>query len=1227
MAISLIHLSDWLIGLLVDVSLKSVVLAVVAGAGMAVFRVRNSSIRHRVWTAVLAGMLVMPLLAAWAPGVRLPAWAYPDLHAVSVQEIVVTPPINSNASVSTPQVIDRASQRESVDASSKVASSPSVTGAAPPSEQVAGERRATNLSVIFKAMLVACYAVGFAIFGGRLLVGLAAAWRLVRSARAVELSPRQLSAVGATRVVESFSVRVPLTVGWVRPTIVLPSDWKNWDGPLLAAVLAHEQAHVERRDLWVAFVAQVNRVVYWFHPLAWFLVRRLTVLAEAACDDAVIESQGDRTGYARHLLTIAGRLAGRPRRVQPVGVAMAARPAVENRIEAILDDRRPLARRLGWVGSLVLLAVVVPLVLVAGGIRADGTKGGGVNSPDPAAEAASPVSAPVALASEGGTFHLKIVDDNDVPVPEAKVRVRVRQVFMGEDTWKDEKSDKSGELEVKVEKPLPYLLEFQVSKAGYVPFLADWENYESPDPIPAEYTMHLDAARTIGGIVRDENGKPIEGVKVSPFFNLKMREERTRQMGAGATCKTNAAGEWTYESFPMDLQQATIRLTHPDFIAQRATESISNLAKLTGGHPTAVTVMKAGIRFGGRVTDVKGEPIAKAVVRYYANAHIGMTTLRTTTDEEGKFEIGCGEDGEGMLTVAATDHAATMRTVQVTEKTGPTDFQLGEGEPLKVHVVGPDKAPLVGVHIALWNWDDYAIYSQLLGCYGTTDEKGEWEWPHAPAGNLKFAISLKGYVYQGGTQLKPGEVNEVVMMPEAPKEVARHLVRFSGRVLDAATKQPIAKFRTTAGSVREGQLYWNQDKQSEGRDGAYRREFTQHDFAADTKGLALRFEADGYKPAIVQKDLDGKNDFKLDVALEKADAADSYRVVTPSGATAANATVAVCTPAVGAMVQNGSVISNSSCEQTVTDSEGRFSIGPQASEFDLLVLQDSGAAYVTQSQLAKSPTITLEPWARVEGTLKMHGEPAANETITLSRSVLYNANVPKMYYDYRTETDKDGKFAFERVIPGSGQVARVAVTELGGGATNWTPTISSDVKSLPGETTHVELGRTGRQLVGTLVLPADADAGNDWRRATISMQSRPKNAPELKPIPFPAYIDPQKDPKAAQDWLNTWKLTSEGKEFAKERKAYFEAVKGFKPDNFSGRVDADGTFVFDDIPSGAYHLQVTATAPAAAPFGIGPTKPLGTLQHDFTMPDGTENSKGPFDLGVLMLEAVKGKSN
>ena len=64
----------------IDVSIKSLLLAVIAGLALVVLRVRDSNVRHRVWTAVLAGMLAMPLLIFLTPSVPLPGWM-----AVSLQ--------------------------------------------------------------------------------------------------------------------------------------------------------------------------------------------------------------------------------------------------------------------------------------------------------------------------------------------------------------------------------------------------------------------------------------------------------------------------------------------------------------------------------------------------------------------------------------------------------------------------------------------------------------------------------------------------------------------------------------------------------------------------------------------------------------------------------------------------------------------------------------------------------------------------------------------------------------------------------------------------------------------------------------------------------------------------------------------------------------------------------------------------------------------------------------
>src|SRR5262245_40957652 len=63
----------WL-GLALDVSIKSMLLAGAAGLALLALRLRDTNLRHRVWTAVLIGMLAMPGLVYITPAVPLPGW-------------------------------------------------------------------------------------------------------------------------------------------------------------------------------------------------------------------------------------------------------------------------------------------------------------------------------------------------------------------------------------------------------------------------------------------------------------------------------------------------------------------------------------------------------------------------------------------------------------------------------------------------------------------------------------------------------------------------------------------------------------------------------------------------------------------------------------------------------------------------------------------------------------------------------------------------------------------------------------------------------------------------------------------------------------------------------------------------------------------------------------------------------------------------------------------------
>ena len=120
-----------------------------------------------------------------------------------------------------------------------------------------------------------------------------------------------------------------VTAGSVRPVIVLPLDWPRWDNSKLRAVLAHEGSHVRRRDPLRQLLSSIYRALLWFHPVAWWLHRHLSELAEAASDDAALAGSLLRNGKdrAEHACVLDSIL----RRLSPLGLELrhAERPGIK----------------------------------------------------------------------------------------------------------------------------------------------------------------------------------------------------------------------------------------------------------------------------------------------------------------------------------------------------------------------------------------------------------------------------------------------------------------------------------------------------------------------------------------------------------------------------------------------------------------------------------------------------------------------------------------------------------------------------------------------------------------------------------------------------------------------------------------------------------------------------------------------------------------------------------
>ena len=165
------------------------------------------------------------------------------------------------------------------------------------------------------------------------------------------------------RLSRSDRLPAPIAFGILRPEICVPSRvLHGLNEAQQDCVLAHELAHLVRRDpAWLALLHLVERVLF-VQPLNHVAVRRLREVAEYCCDAWAVERTGDRLTLARCLTEVAGWFG--PSRPAPVRVtAMAGSPSsLARRVGRLLDEAPVRAAKsrpiVAAVGLFVVLAVV-----------------------------------------------------------------------------------------------------------------------------------------------------------------------------------------------------------------------------------------------------------------------------------------------------------------------------------------------------------------------------------------------------------------------------------------------------------------------------------------------------------------------------------------------------------------------------------------------------------------------------------------------------------------------------------------------------------------------------------------------------------------------------------------------------------------------------------------------------------------------------------------------------
>ena len=352
-------------------------------------------------------------------------------------------------------------------------------------------------------------------------------------------------------------------------------------------------------------------------------------------------------------------------------------------------------------------------------------------------------------------------------------------------TWEG-KTDDRGRYALVLPGQATTRLDIFVAHAGYV-----MGGVTSVGP-RANYTMALERSETIGGIVRDEQGRPIEGARVFPWYFEVDRiwpEIYTSPNSSLAIATTDAQGRWRADALPANAgPDATLMVlvTHPDQIATQLPTTADKARAFS-----IEQVMKKGVAVSGAVMSPFGRPVEGATVVVTVPPSERMF-LRLATDKNGQFHSGRCFDPlrtKPVMTVLVPGLAMAAREI-VVRPDGPAQIvRLTGRRPVEGRVVDSQGRPVVGAAVS----PSPSTFKGMLDWAAETGPDGRFVWYDAPTtATILLDVSEPSFrpVRERAVDPETGELTITLHHPQ----------RLHGTVTDAETGRPIERFTLIHGS-------------------------------------------------------------------------------------------------------------------------------------------------------------------------------------------------------------------------------------------------------------------------------------------------------------------------------------------------------------------------------------------------------------------------------------------
>lgn len=713
--------------------------------------------------------------------------------------------------------------------------------------------------------------------------------------------------------------------------------------------------------------------------------------------------------------------------------------------------------------KFVAAAVLVTTALVGSALVAP--RAGRIEppTPQPAAtvvEEPKPDAAPAPAPALGKhTLNVRALDlTSFAPLPGARITLRTDR----SDERPSAVTDAFGSVRFPVADDCRFLV-LRAELEGRVPLYIQWSRGRRTINPPDRLVFRMEKATTIRGRVVDQDNKPLAGAKV--VIDVKCLYPGGLQQAdlSFRTTVADADGRWSFSCIPENPFSIKVTAYHEQCLTESTCflpEEYKPASELRDG--SATLKLRRGTIVAGTVVGPDGRPVPDAEILIGNDRRYGNSIPPIKTDTRGRFTLGFKPGIATTLIARHPGFGPAMEPLRIGGERQHVTIRLPSAHRMTVRVVGREGKPVPHAEVTVRSWrGTEAIVEDFR-----TDADGRFTWNDAPGEEVRISVGAEGYRGESDITVQPEQSIEVALKPLDPTP------RIVGTVIDARTGQPIPMFSLKLGSVPKGRhrRVWERvddfDRDPTGDPGRFAFELHREPHDAEI----LRAEAWGYVPA----------DSPL-VDLRRKTHSHEFRLV-PSDPIRGTLLNPDGSPGNGWVyrvlgegqfrLDNGYVAGSQVESGTRTDGDGHFALAPQKDDYVLVVLGNVGYAVVSSRDFRDGGSIRLQPWARIEGTYRIDGEPVAGVELHSFDDEYppYDGQLHVQNY-VLVKTDAAGHFVMPRVFPGRRVIRLRVPNNL---ERRYWPVDLATVDAQGGRTVQLKIGETGRTVAGRFQIPTSS---------------------------------------------------------------------------------------------------------------------------------------------------------